>query len=81
MAMSVQARPRAATRAWAQQSGLFAGNGGYHVDVGHVNLIGGAISSTNNAVVLDSSGKFVIGFKLDPKNSQYENLFKNGVLR
>ncbi|WP_232463094.1 hemagglutinin repeat-containing protein [Stenotrophomonas sp. WZN-1] len=38
-------------------------------------------SSTNNAVVLDSSGKFVTGFKLDPKSSQYENLFKNGVLR
>ncbi|XFC38200.1 hemagglutinin repeat-containing protein [Stenotrophomonas indicatrix] len=37
--------------------------------------------STNNAVVLDSSGKFVTGFKLDPKSSQYENLFKNGVLR
>jgi len=33
----------------AQQSGLFAGNGGYHVDAGHVNLIGGAISSTNAA--------------------------------
>lgn len=32
-----------------QQSGLFAGNGGYHVDAGHVNLIGGAISSTNAA--------------------------------
>ncbi|WP_313248752.1 hemagglutinin repeat-containing protein [Stenotrophomonas indicatrix] len=30
-----------------QQSGLFAGNGGYHVDAGHVNLIGGAIASTN----------------------------------
>ncbi|MCO7485760.1 hemagglutinin repeat-containing protein [Stenotrophomonas maltophilia] len=29
-----------------QQSGLFAGNGGYHVDAGHVNLIGGAIAST-----------------------------------
>jgi len=26
---------------------LFAGNGGYHVDAGHVNLIGGAIASTN----------------------------------
>ncbi|WP_025873805.1 hemagglutinin repeat-containing protein [Stenotrophomonas indicatrix] len=32
-----------------QQSGLFAGNGGYHVDAGHVNLVGGAISSTNAA--------------------------------
>ncbi|WP_294989962.1 hemagglutinin repeat-containing protein [uncultured Stenotrophomonas sp.] len=30
-----------------QQSGLFAGNGGYHVDAGHVNLVGGAIASTN----------------------------------
>jgi filamentous hemagglutinin len=30
-----------------QQSGLFAGNGGYHVDAGHVNLIGGVIASTN----------------------------------
>ncbi|ARZ73781.1 hypothetical protein CCR98_06215 [Stenotrophomonas sp. WZN-1] len=30
-----------------QQSGLFAGNGGYHVDAGHVNLVGGAITSTN----------------------------------
>ncbi|PJK96037.1 hypothetical protein B9Y63_20405 [Stenotrophomonas maltophilia] len=29
-----------------QQSGLFAGDGGYHVDAGHVNLIGGAIAST-----------------------------------
>ncbi|QBR43697.1 hemagglutinin repeat-containing protein [Stenotrophomonas indicatrix] len=32
-----------------QQSGLFAGNGGYHVDAGHVNLIGGAIASTSAA--------------------------------
>lgn len=32
-----------------QQSGLFAGDGGYHVDAGHVNLIGGAIASTNAA--------------------------------
>ncbi|WP_226956707.1 hemagglutinin repeat-containing protein [Stenotrophomonas rhizophila] len=30
-----------------QQSGLFAGDGGYHVDAGHVNLVGGAIASTN----------------------------------
>ncbi|WP_099481562.1 hemagglutinin repeat-containing protein, partial [Stenotrophomonas maltophilia] len=30
-----------------QQSGLFAGNGGYHVDAGQVNLVGGAIASTN----------------------------------
>ncbi|WP_043085050.1 hypothetical protein, partial [Xanthomonas sp. SHU 308] len=28
-------------------SGLFAGKGGYHVDAGNVNLIGGAIASTN----------------------------------
>ncbi|WP_206120589.1 hypothetical protein [Stenotrophomonas sp. TD3] len=27
-----------------QQSGLFSGNGGYHVDAGHVNLVGGAIA-------------------------------------
>jgi len=32
-----------------QQSGLFAGDGGYHVDAGHVNLVGGAIASTNAA--------------------------------
>ncbi|MER2176686.1 MAG: hemagglutinin repeat-containing protein, partial [Stenotrophomonas maltophilia] len=30
-----------------QQSGLFAGDGGYHVDAGNVNLVGGAIASTN----------------------------------
>ncbi|WP_242628962.1 hemagglutinin repeat-containing protein [Xanthomonas oryzae] len=30
-----------------EQSGLFAGNGGYHVTAGKVNLIGGAIASTN----------------------------------
>ncbi|PKV19067.1 hypothetical protein, partial [Xanthomonas prunicola] len=30
-----------------EQSGLFAGNGGYHVTAGNVNLIGGAITSTN----------------------------------
>ncbi|MCU1064504.1 hemagglutinin repeat-containing protein [Stenotrophomonas maltophilia] len=30
-----------------QQSGLFAGDGGYHVDAGQVNLVGGAIASTN----------------------------------
>jgi len=28
---------------------LFAGDGGYHVDAGHVNLVGGAIASTNGA--------------------------------
>nr|WP_234817986.1 hemagglutinin repeat-containing protein [Xanthomonas euvesicatoria] len=32
-----------------EQSGLFAGNGGYHVTAGNVNLIGGAIASTNAA--------------------------------
>ncbi|MBN6152550.1 hemagglutinin repeat-containing protein [Xanthomonas sp. AmX2] len=30
-----------------EQSGLFAGEGGYHVTAGNVNLIGGAIASTN----------------------------------
>ncbi|WP_407465323.1 hemagglutinin repeat-containing protein [Xanthomonas campestris] len=30
-----------------EQSGLFAGSGGYHVTAGNVNLIGGAIASTN----------------------------------
>ncbi|MBB4595163.1 adhesin HecA-like repeat protein [Xanthomonas arboricola] len=30
-----------------EQSGLFAGNGGYHVTAGNMNLIGGAIASTN----------------------------------
>ncbi|MCW0447430.1 hypothetical protein NB706_000264 [Xanthomonas sacchari] len=30
-----------------EQSGLFAGKGGYHVDAGNVNLIGGAIASNN----------------------------------
>jgi len=30
-----------------QQSGMFAGDGGYHVDGGQVNLLGGAIASTN----------------------------------
>ncbi|QHG86902.1 hemagglutinin repeat-containing protein [Xanthomonas cucurbitae] len=30
-----------------EQSGLFAGDGGYHVTAGNVNLIGGAIASTN----------------------------------
>lgn len=40
-----------------QQSGLFAGNGGYHVDAGHVNLVGGAIASTdagNSELTADS---------------------------
>lgn len=31
----------------SEQSGLFAGNGGYHVNADNVNLIGGAIASTN----------------------------------
>ncbi|MCI2245826.1 hemagglutinin repeat-containing protein [Xanthomonas sp. PPL568] len=30
-----------------EQLGLFAGKGGYHVDAGNVNLVGGAIASTN----------------------------------
>ena len=30
-----------------KQSGLFAGDGGYHVDAGHVNLVGGAIAGTD----------------------------------
>ncbi len=30
-----------------QQLGLFAGDGGYHIDAAHVNLVGGAIASTN----------------------------------
>lgn len=30
-----------------QQSGLFAGDGGYHVNADSVNLVGGAITSTN----------------------------------
>lgn len=34
-------------QAVGEQSGLFAGDGGYHVQAGHVNLIGGAIASTN----------------------------------
>ncbi|MCO7485757.1 hemagglutinin repeat-containing protein [Stenotrophomonas maltophilia] len=40
-----------------QQSGLFSGNGGYHVDAGHVNLVGGAIASThagNSELTADS---------------------------
>ena len=32
-----------------QQSGLFAGDGGYHVNADSVNLVGGAITSTNAA--------------------------------
>ena len=38
-------------------------------------------SNTNNAVVLDSSGNFVTGFKLTPGTPQYDNYMKNGVLR
>jgi filamentous hemagglutinin len=38
-------------------------------------------SKTNNAVVLDGSGRFVTGFKLYNGTSQYENFIKNGVLR
>ncbi|KOY62382.1 adhesin [Photorhabdus heterorhabditis] len=38
-------------------------------------------SNTNNAVVLDSSGNFVTGFKLTPGTPQYDNYIKNGVLR
>lgn len=38
-------------------------------------------SSTNNAIVLDSSGNFVTGFKLTPGTAQYDNYMKNGVLR
>jgi len=41
-----------------QQSGLFAGDGGYHVDAGHVNLIGGAIASTNGANSELTAGSF-----------------------
>lgn len=37
------------SKAVGQQSGLFAGDGGYHVEAGHVNLVGGAIASTNAA--------------------------------
>ncbi|WP_336432535.1 VENN motif pre-toxin domain-containing protein [Providencia rettgeri] len=38
-------------------------------------------SNTNNAVVLDSTGNFVTGFKLTPGTPQYDNYMKNGVLR
>ncbi|MGD3046301.1 hemagglutinin repeat-containing protein, partial [Xanthomonas oryzae] len=40
-----------------QQSGLFAGDGGYHVTAGNVHLVGGAITSTNasnSALTADS---------------------------
>lgn len=36
---------------------------------------------TNNAVVLDSSGDFVTGFKLDPSTAQFSNFMQNGMLR
>jgi len=38
-------------------------------------------SKTSNAVVLDSSGKFVTGFKLVRGTTQFDNFVKNGVLR
>ncbi|WP_192551905.1 DUF637 domain-containing protein [Pseudomonas sp. IzPS59] len=38
-------------------------------------------STTNNAVVLDSAGNFVTGFKLSPNTQQFDNFIKNGVLR
>nr|WP_231845322.1 colicin D domain-containing protein [Pseudomonas entomophila] len=37
--------------------------------------------STNNAVIVDNGGSFVTGFKLVPGTQQYDNFFKNGVLR
>lgn len=36
---------------------------------------------TNNVVVIDKSGGFVSGWKLDPTTKQYENFIKNGTLR
>jgi filamentous hemagglutinin len=43
-----------------EQTGLFAGSGGYHVNAGDVNLIGGAITSTNpdNSVLTANSLTF-----------------------
>ncbi|WP_155394185.1 hypothetical protein [Xanthomonas albilineans] len=41
------ARASGDTTAVTEQSGLFAGQGGYHVHAGNVNLIGGAITSTD----------------------------------
>lgn len=38
-------------------------------------------STTNNAVLLDALGGFVIGFKLSPETQQFDNFMKNGVLR
>nr|WP_261373133.1 colicin D domain-containing protein [Yersinia bercovieri] len=37
--------------------------------------------TTNNAVVIDKSGKFITGFKVIPGTPQYDNFMKNGVLR
>ena len=36
---------------------------------------------TNNVVVVDKSGNFVSGWKLDPQTKQYDNFMKNGTLR
>ncbi|HBC2943972.1 TPA: contact-dependent inhibition toxin CdiA [Escherichia coli O146] len=36
---------------------------------------------TNNVVVIDKSGNFVSGWKLDPQTKQYENFINNGTLR
>ncbi|MDA5494140.1 hypothetical protein PGS50_12815 [Yersinia intermedia] len=36
---------------------------------------------TNNVVVVDKSGNFVSGWKLDPQTKQYENFINNGTLR
>ncbi|EIH4818521.1 VENN motif pre-toxin domain-containing protein, partial [Escherichia coli] len=36
---------------------------------------------TNNVVVIDKSGNFVSGWKLDPQTKQYENFINNGILR
>ncbi len=38
-------------------------------------------SNTNNAVVVDSAGNFVTGFKLSPGTTQFDNFMKNGLLR
>lgn len=36
---------------------------------------------TNNVVVVDKTGNFVSGWKLDPQTKQYENFMNNGTLR
>ena len=36
---------------------------------------------TTNVVVIEKSGSFVSGWKLDPATKQYENFIKNGMLR